>query len=1074
MRNLKKVLALVLVLALSLTMFAGAAQIETVFPFGDVEELTAEQLDALKLLYALQVIKGNDQNKSDPNGTYTRAELAATLYRLYTGDAEEKYVSTYSHSSPYFADASGAWYTPYVNWAYLKGVILGYGDGNFGPNDPVTGVQAATMLARLLGYEVEGENWDITARKIAIENRLDAGVESKDLFNTNLTRGDMFVMVANTLNSCEIGSKITLAEKIFDLEIINGAILVGFQKLGREPFTVFAFKDLIGGDVRYFTTDLISVDQDSDIKPDEVGERYTLYVAKTKEIDGYKYLYAAYEEDRENNPYYTVVEGTVDDGALIMDTTKAGCLLNKLEDFCIAYINGVPTKMNKAEAFEAFKAAYGIKNGAAYKLIDNNGNGKYEYIIIYKWTLADVSLSTLIANVVSYDRDKGAYILSDGNAYYPGQYWDVDAKGNIVASIVDVAPILEKAIGINNNAPSPVQYKFTVCGKYIMKVEVTDTTKFAGNYVLGLEVIGSSTYKGMNYVKFLTEDNTDLYAYVSKINNLDPKNAARWNDNNPITAAFYTEKLFYVNAYGDDTVEVYTVDYMNSNFMGQDYVNGYMPEVRSATRKAGFDLIAAKAPTLYVDSATLPYLSRANGYEYWYVDIAPVGYNGNDLYYKTNDGKLVALPASGVPAEATDKNIYTATQMYYFSEALRKAFYNGNYTDAKCLAYANVNDAVAQTKIDVEVKFEYQRDRLQIFRAYDQWYMQEYGTANIDPASVQVFFNGLEVVWDAVHHTWCVKDNLPAKIAYNTGEADPDAIYWSIFGNGTTIVGVLNQFANSTFTPAYGGTLYGAAEKLEYSLGVIFAFGSVANTWSYKWKAYNLDEFKVKNFGVGGPNDDRDPFTIDEAVITTINGVKYIKAAKVTVSGNDALPLTTILGTGDMYIFANAYDTGIVTTTYQTIRTHLPNGKADTVNIPFGMAEFFMDGTIFFAKKDASGNVIDVEYYCNILDFVIQNEKYGNGKVGNVIDANGVMTVATEYPGINTTISLNLDKTFFCVLYKLSDANYKVCNAADFAKAVKDTGFQFRYWTIGEYTFVLAASNADFTTGGNKWNTVNP
>lgn len=42
MRNLKKVLALVLVLALSLTMFAGA--IETVLPYDDLDELTAERL----------------------------------------------------------------------------------------------------------------------------------------------------------------------------------------------------------------------------------------------------------------------------------------------------------------------------------------------------------------------------------------------------------------------------------------------------------------------------------------------------------------------------------------------------------------------------------------------------------------------------------------------------------------------------------------------------------------------------------------------------------------------------------------------------------------------------------------------------------------------------------------------------------------------------------------------------------------------------------------------------------------------------------------------------------------------
>ena len=109
MSNLKKVLALVLVLALSLTMFAGA--IETVLPYDDVDELTAEQLDALKLLYALGVIKGDGEDSVNPTDTLTRAELSAILYRLYTGDAEEKYVSTYSTDCPYFDDVEdGKWY----------------------------------------------------------------------------------------------------------------------------------------------------------------------------------------------------------------------------------------------------------------------------------------------------------------------------------------------------------------------------------------------------------------------------------------------------------------------------------------------------------------------------------------------------------------------------------------------------------------------------------------------------------------------------------------------------------------------------------------------------------------------------------------------------------------------------------------------------------------------------------------------------------------------------------------------------------------------------------------------------
>lgn len=567
MSNLKKVLALVLVLALSLTMFAGA--IETVLPYDDVDELTAEQLDALQLLYALGVIKGDDENSVNPTDTLTRGELCAILYRLYTGDAEEKYVSTYSTDCPYFDDVEdGKWYVPYVNWAYIKGVVAGYGNGKFGPTDNVDGVQAATMLARLVGYEIGSENWELVARKHAIELGLDDGVSSKDLFGTDLSRGDMIVMVANVLDCYEVGTKVTLAEKIFDLEIIRGAILLGADKLGSTDYSVFAFKDEISGNVKYFITDLLSIEEKPTV--DEIGQKYTLYVAKNTEKNGYKILYAAYEEAE--NAYYKTVTGTIDDGKLnVTDATKKETyLLNLLDDHVIAYINGEVVANNASDAFAAFKASYGLKNSAAYKLIDNDGDGKYEYIFIERLTLANMKTTEVVANVVAYNNITGAYTLSDGKEYVPGQYWGVDKDNKITNSVINAEDAIFDAIGKDGFTASSVQFKFTIeNGKYIMKAEICDETYFAGNYVLSMGVVGTSTYKGMQYVQFLTEDNTTLYAYVSKIDHNDVRPGALWNDNNPWAGLKYLHELYYINAYGDDTVEIFTPDYVNSNYVNE-------------------------------------------------------------------------------------------------------------------------------------------------------------------------------------------------------------------------------------------------------------------------------------------------------------------------------------------------------------------------------------------------------------------------------------------------------------------------------------------------------------------------
>ena len=47
--------------------------------------------------------------------------------------------------------ASGVWYAPYVEWATRNGVISGYGNGKFGPNDPITREQMAVILYNYTG-----------------------------------------------------------------------------------------------------------------------------------------------------------------------------------------------------------------------------------------------------------------------------------------------------------------------------------------------------------------------------------------------------------------------------------------------------------------------------------------------------------------------------------------------------------------------------------------------------------------------------------------------------------------------------------------------------------------------------------------------------------------------------------------------------------------------------------------------------------------------------------------------------------------------------------------------------------
>ena len=93
-----------------------------------------------------------------PNGSTTRAQLVTILWRLEGSPAVSGAES--------FTDVKdGAWYAQAVRWAADSGVVKGYDDGRFGPDDAVTREQMVTILyryAQYKGYDVSvGEDTNI-------------------------------------------------------------------------------------------------------------------------------------------------------------------------------------------------------------------------------------------------------------------------------------------------------------------------------------------------------------------------------------------------------------------------------------------------------------------------------------------------------------------------------------------------------------------------------------------------------------------------------------------------------------------------------------------------------------------------------------------------------------------------------------------------------------------------------------------------------------------------------------------------------------------------------------------------
>ncbi len=148
MMNLKKTLAVVLAFVMVLSMGAIST-----FAYTDVTPGTITD-EAVSILSNLNILTGFEDGTFRPEETVTRAQMAAIICRTlgYESQAES------SKGFTVFNDvAADHWASGYVNVAQAQGIINGYGNGNFGPEDKVTYEQAVKMIVSALGYDLAAQ-----------------------------------------------------------------------------------------------------------------------------------------------------------------------------------------------------------------------------------------------------------------------------------------------------------------------------------------------------------------------------------------------------------------------------------------------------------------------------------------------------------------------------------------------------------------------------------------------------------------------------------------------------------------------------------------------------------------------------------------------------------------------------------------------------------------------------------------------------------------------------------------------------------------------------------------------------
>ena len=164
MKNLKKVLALVLVVAMmaSFAVSAGAAS------FTDNAKIVYN--DAVKLLSNLDVINGFTDGSFNPEGNVTRAQTAKMIAYIMNGGEDAS--STFAASVKFNDVANGYWAANSIGYCATKEIVAGAGNNLYYPNNDVTGVQLAKMALVALGYDptiegLTGSAWAINTINLA-------------------------------------------------------------------------------------------------------------------------------------------------------------------------------------------------------------------------------------------------------------------------------------------------------------------------------------------------------------------------------------------------------------------------------------------------------------------------------------------------------------------------------------------------------------------------------------------------------------------------------------------------------------------------------------------------------------------------------------------------------------------------------------------------------------------------------------------------------------------------------------------------------------------------------------------
>lgn len=207
MKNLKKVLALVL----AVVMVLGLIATTSAKTYKDADkEAYKTYADAIDALSSLKILDGFEDGEFKADRTFNRAQAAKIVAIVHNAATNGKIKdqtaisALYSNAQNPFVDCNTSWALPYINYCRITGLADGMTATTYAPKRELTGVQWLKLMLTTLNFDTNkegytGTGWDVNVLNRANEVGLTAGLADGWKAIAPITRGEAAQILYNAL-----------------------------------------------------------------------------------------------------------------------------------------------------------------------------------------------------------------------------------------------------------------------------------------------------------------------------------------------------------------------------------------------------------------------------------------------------------------------------------------------------------------------------------------------------------------------------------------------------------------------------------------------------------------------------------------------------------------------------------------------------------------------------------------------------------------------------------------------------------------------------------------------------------